>query len=77
MSSSQSPSVSEAKDSRNYTCQRVCDEIIEIIRVLQLTSADDDDLDIDDVSLMRRALVGCKTFYIIFLILICLECYRF
>ena len=53
-----SPSCVDAKESRNETCKSLCAEIHEIIRVLQLTSADDDEPDTDDCVIMKRALVS-------------------
>lgn len=60
MLEAESPSASDSRDNRNYTCQCIYAEIEEIIRVLQLTSADEEDLDTDDAALMRRALVCSK-----------------
>lgn len=47
---------SEAAQNRNYHTQRIADELEEIIRVLQLTTYDDDEWDSDSLSYMKRAL---------------------
>ena len=57
MLEAQSPSAADCRDNRNYTCQCIYAEIEEIIRVLKLTSADEEDLDTDDAALIKRALV--------------------
>lgn len=49
-------SVSEAAGNRNYHTQRITDEIQEIIRVLQLTTYDEDEWDSDSLRIMKRAL---------------------
>lgn len=49
-------STSEAADNRNYHTQRITDELNEIIRVLQLTTYDDDEWDSDSLTYMKRAL---------------------
>lgn len=49
-------SVAEAAGNRNYHSQRITDEIMEIIRVLQLTTYDEDDWDSDSLTYMKRAL---------------------
>jgi len=46
----------EAAENRNYLTGRMTDEINEIIRVLQLTTYDEDEWDADPVSSMRKAL---------------------
>lgn len=48
----------EAIENRNYLGIRMSDEINEIIRVLQLTSADEDEWDSDYLNCIRRALVS-------------------
>lgn len=48
----------EAIENRNYLGTRMTDEINEIVRVLQLTSADEDEWDLDYLNCMRRALVS-------------------
>lgn len=55
---SHSPSASTAKESRSHTCNSLCTQIEEIIRVLQLTSADDDDPEADDAAAIKRCLVS-------------------
>ena len=57
MLEAQSPSAADCRDNRNYSCQCIYAEIEEIIRVLKLTSADEEDLDTDDAALIKRALV--------------------
>lgn len=49
-------STSEAAGNRNYHSQRITDEIEEIIRVLQLTTYDEDEWDSDSLTCMKRAL---------------------
>lgn len=49
-------SISEATGNRNYHTQRITDEINEIIRVLQLTTYDEDEWDSDSLTYMKRAL---------------------
>lgn len=49
-------STSEAAGNRNYHTQRIMDEIEEIIRVLQLTTYDEDEWDSDSLTFMKRAL---------------------
>ena len=44
----------EAQEARNYLITKICDDIIEIIRVLQLKVDDEYDLD-DPTNLMRKA----------------------
>lgn len=46
----------EAAENRNYLTGRMTDEINEIIRVLQLTTYDEDEWDADPVASMRKAL---------------------
>jgi len=41
---------------RDYLAQRMSDEINEIIRVLQLTTYDEDEWDADNLTGMKRAL---------------------
>ncbi|XP_035220262.1 vinculin-like [Stegodyphus dumicola] len=45
----------EAAENRNYLAQRMTDEINEIIRVLQLTSYDEDEWDADNLTVMKKA----------------------
>ena len=47
----------EAGENRNYLSQRMTDEMNEIIRVLQLTTYDEDEWDADNITVMRKALV--------------------
>ncbi|GLH15861.1 Catenin alpha [Gryllus bimaculatus] len=45
----------EAAENRNYLAQRMTDEINEIIRVLQLTTYDEEEWDADNITVMRKA----------------------
>lgn len=47
----------EAQNSRDYTVRKMSDEIHEIIRVLQLTTYDEDEWDEDDLAVMKKAQV--------------------
>lgn len=49
--------VREAGENRNYLAQRMVDEMVEIIRVLQLTTYDEDEWDQDNLTVMKKALV--------------------
>lgn len=49
-------STTEAAGNRSYLTQRITDEIQEIIRVLQLTTYDEDEWDSDSLTFMKRAL---------------------
>lgn len=51
----------EAAENRNYLGQRMTDEVNEIIRVLQLTSYDEDEWDQDNVTVMRKALSAAQS----------------
>ncbi|CAJ0931387.1 unnamed protein product, partial [Mesorhabditis belari] len=51
----------EAAENRNYLSQRMTDEMNEIIRVLQLTTYDEDEWDADNVTVMRKALSAAKS----------------
>ncbi|PAV91391.1 hypothetical protein WR25_04456 isoform A [Diploscapter pachys] len=51
----------EAAENRNYLAQRMTDEMNEIIRVLQLTTYDEDEWDADNVTVMRKALSAAKS----------------
>ncbi|CAJ0603802.1 unnamed protein product [Cylicocyclus nassatus] len=51
----------EAAENRNYLAQRMTDEMHEIIRVLQLTTYDEDEWDADNVTVMRKALSAAKS----------------
>jgi len=46
----------EAGMNRDYLAQRMTDELNEIIRVLQLTTYDEDEWDADNLTGMKRAL---------------------
>ncbi|XP_046400954.1 vinculin isoform X9 [Ischnura elegans] len=46
----------EAAENRNYLSQRMTDELNEIIRVLQLTTYDEDEWEADDLTVMKRSL---------------------
>uniref|UniRef100_A0A0B7APE0 Vinculin n=1 Tax=Arion vulgaris TaxID=1028688 RepID=A0A0B7APE0_9EUPU len=45
----------EAQNNRDYTVRKMSDEIHEIIRVLQLTTYDEDEWDVDDITIMKKA----------------------
>lgn len=47
----------EAAENRNYLAHRMTDEINEIIRVLQLTTYDEDEWESDDLNLIKKAQV--------------------
>jgi vinculin len=49
--------VDEAAENRNYLAQRMTDEINEIIRVLQLTTYDEDEWEADNLTCMKKAQV--------------------
>ncbi|KAI6234620.1 Vinculin [Aphelenchoides fujianensis] len=51
----------EAGENRNYLAQRMTDEVNEIIRVLQLTTYDEDEWDSDNVTVMRKALSAAQS----------------
>ncbi|RUS74720.1 hypothetical protein EGW08_017516, partial [Elysia chlorotica] len=44
----------EAQNTRDYTVRKMADEIHEIIRVLQLTTYDEDEWDADDLTVMKK-----------------------
>lgn len=44
----------EAAENRNYLAQRMTDEINEIIRVLQLTSYDEEQSDLDNLTVLKK-----------------------
>lgn len=48
----------EAQTNRDYVIGKVCNEIHEIIRVLQLTTYDEEEWDADDITVMKKAQVG-------------------
>lgn len=45
----------EAAENRNYLTARMTDELHEIIRVLQLTTYDEDEWDADNLTVMKKA----------------------
>uniref|UniRef100_A0A914UZ65 Vinculin n=2 Tax=Plectus sambesii TaxID=2011161 RepID=A0A914UZ65_9BILA len=51
----------EAAENRNYLAQRMIDEMNEIIRVLQLTTYDEDEWDADNLTVMRKALSAAES----------------
>ncbi|RWS26551.1 vinculin-like protein, partial [Leptotrombidium deliense] len=51
----QGKKVDEAGENRNYLAARMTDEINEIIRVLQLTTYDEDEWDADNLTCMKKA----------------------
>ncbi|GMT24205.1 hypothetical protein PFISCL1PPCAC_15502 [Pristionchus fissidentatus] len=51
----------EAAENRNYLAMRMTDEMNEIIRVLQLTTYDEDEWEADNVTVMRKALSAAKS----------------
>uniref|UniRef100_A0A183BPH3 Vinculin n=1 Tax=Globodera pallida TaxID=36090 RepID=A0A183BPH3_GLOPA len=51
----------EAAENRNYLARRMTDEVNEIIRVLQLTTYDEDEWDQDNVTVMRKALSAAQS----------------
>jgi hypothetical protein len=54
----QGKSLTDAQNNRDFTVQKLSSEIHEIIRVLQLTTYDEDEWDADDVTVMKKAQVG-------------------
>ncbi|XP_074603743.1 vinculin [Brevipalpus obovatus] len=48
----------EAAENRNYLASRMTDEINQIIRVLQLTTYDEDEWDADNLTCMKKALIA-------------------
>ncbi len=48
----------EATNNRDYVVSKMSREIEEIIRVLQLTTYDEDEWDADDLTVMKKALVS-------------------
>lgn len=53
--------VEEAAENRNYLAQRMMDEINEIIRVLQLTTYDEDEWDADNLTVMKKNLSAIES----------------
>ncbi|KAI7693994.1 Vinculin [Sarcoptes scabiei] len=51
----QGKTVNEAAENRNYLIHRMTDEINEIIRVLQLTTYDEDEWEADDITRLKKA----------------------
>ncbi|CAD5226598.1 unnamed protein product [Bursaphelenchus xylophilus] len=51
----------ESAENRNYLAQRMTDEVNEIIRVLQLTTYDEDEWDNDNVTVMKKALSAAQS----------------
>ncbi|PIO62631.1 hypothetical protein TELCIR_15798 [Teladorsagia circumcincta] len=51
----------DPRNNQNYLAQRMTDEMHEIIRVLQLTTYDEDEWDADNVTVMRKALSAAKS----------------
>ncbi|XP_030848745.1 vinculin isoform X1 [Strongylocentrotus purpuratus] len=48
----------EAQQNRNFIIGRMSHDVNEIIRILQLTSADDDDWSMDDLTIMKKSLLN-------------------
>lgn len=46
--------ISEAAENRNYLAIRMSEEVSEIIRVLQLTTYDEDEWDTDKLTIMKK-----------------------
>ena len=51
-------SLADAQHNRDYVVSKVSSEIHEIIRVLQLTTYDEEEWDADDITVMKKAQVG-------------------
>ena len=49
--------VTDAQSNRDYVIQKMSNEIHEIIRVLQLTTYDEEEWDADDITVMKKAQV--------------------
>ena len=49
--------MTEAQSNRDYVIQKMSNEIHEIIRVLQLTTYDEEEWDADDITVMKKAQV--------------------
>ncbi|XP_013410969.1 vinculin-like [Lingula anatina] len=47
--------VKESQGNRDFVVRKLCDEINEIIRVLQLTTYDEDEWEADDLAVMKKA----------------------
>ena len=52
------PGVPEAQNNRDFVTGKMSNEIHEIIRVLQLTTYDEEEWDADDITVMKKALVS-------------------
>ncbi|XP_070565653.1 vinculin-like isoform X36 [Ptychodera flava] len=50
--------VPEAAENRNYVVSKMSQEIHEIIRILQLTTYDEEGWDVDDITVMKKAQAG-------------------
>ena len=48
----------EAQANRDYIVRKMSDEVQEIIRVLQLTTYDEDEWDADDITVMKKSVVS-------------------
>ncbi|BES98119.1 vinculin [Nesidiocoris tenuis] len=53
----------EAAENRNYLASRMTDELHEIIRVLQLTTYDEDEWDADNLTVMKKAISTIQSKY--------------
>ncbi|KFD50139.1 hypothetical protein M513_08978 [Trichuris suis] len=53
--------IPEAAENRNYLSTRVVEEVNEVIRVLQLTTYDEDEWDEDDLIVMKKALSAIES----------------
>ncbi|CDW52063.1 vinculin [Trichuris trichiura] len=56
-----SQGIPEAAENRNYLSTRVVEEVNEVIRVLQLTTYDEDEWDEDDLIVMKKALSAIES----------------
>ena len=50
----------EAQANRDYIVRKMSDEVQEIIRVLQLTTYDEDEWDADDITVMKKSVVSFR-----------------
>lgn len=50
--------IRESQTNRDYVVHKMSDEIYEIIRVLQLTTYDEEEWDADDLAVMKKAQVS-------------------
>ena len=53
--------VHDAQHNRDYVVRKLSDEIHDIIRVLQLTTYDEEEWDADDITVMKKAQVLRKS----------------